>query len=41
LGININRLEAIGYGSAKPKVPNDTDENRKMNRRTEFQILKL
>lgn len=41
LGINIDRLEAIGYGSAKPKVPNDTDENRKMNRRTEFQILKL
>ncbi len=41
LGINADRLEAIGYGAAKPKVPNDSEENRKMNRRTEFQILKL
>ena len=41
LGINTERLEAIGYGSSKPKVPNDNEENRKMNRRTEFQILKL
>jgi outer membrane protein OmpA-like peptidoglycan-associated protein len=41
LGIDSNRLEAIGYGSSKPKVTNDTEENRKMNRRTDFYIKKL
>ena len=41
LGIDSNRLEAVGYGSSKPKVPNDTEENRKMNRRTDFYIKKI
>ena len=41
LGIDSNRLESIGYGSSKPKVPNDTEENRKMNRRTDFYIKKI
>ena len=41
LGINSDRLESVGFGSSKPKVVNDSDENRKINRRTEFQILKL
>jgi OmpA-OmpF porin, OOP family len=39
-GINSSRLISRGYGEAKPVVPNDTDENRQLNRRVEFTILK-
>ncbi|WP_194774589.1 OmpA family protein [Pararhodonellum marinum] len=35
-GINIERLKAKGYGSEKPIVANDTDENRAQNRRVEL-----
>ncbi len=41
LGIDATRLEAIGFGSTKPKVDNTSEENRKMNRRTDFLIIKL
>ncbi len=41
LGIETARLESIGYGSTKPKFSNDSEENRKMNRRTDFYIKKL
>jgi outer membrane protein OmpA-like peptidoglycan-associated protein len=34
------RIDAHGYGSAKPIVDEDTDENRKLNRRVEFNITK-
>jgi len=34
------RLSAQGYGEGKPEVPNDSDENRQINRRVEFTILK-
>jgi outer membrane protein OmpA-like peptidoglycan-associated protein len=37
-GIAANRLTYKGYGDTKPKVPNDTDEHRQMNRRTEFVV---
>ena len=37
--IKQERLVAIGYGEAKPLVPNDTDENMAKNRRVEFKIL--
>jgi outer membrane protein OmpA-like peptidoglycan-associated protein len=30
------RVEARGYGFFKPMAPNDTDDNRKLNRRVEF-----
>ncbi len=33
------RLSYKGYGDTKPKVANDTDEHRQMNRRTEFKVL--
>ena len=37
-GIAESRLKAKGYGSAKPLRPNDTEEHRAMNRRTEMII---
>ncbi|MCV9385665.1 OmpA family protein [Reichenbachiella ulvae] len=38
-GINEFRLEYVGHGSKYPVVPNDTPENRSLNRRVEFTIL--
>ncbi|MEQ8533025.1 MAG: OmpA family protein, partial [Imperialibacter sp.] len=38
-GIDKARLTVVGYGETKPKVPNDTRENREKNRRVEFKIL--
>lgn len=39
-GIAPSRITSKGYGETKPVVPNDTDENRQLNRRVEFTILK-
>lgn len=39
-GITPARIKSQGYGETKPVVPNDTDENRQLNRRVEFTILK-
>ena len=39
-GIAPNRIISQGYGETKPVVPNDTDDNRQLNRRVEFKILK-
>ncbi|MFL5740675.1 MAG: OmpA family protein [Flavisolibacter sp.] len=39
-GIDPKRITSHGYGESKPVVPNDTDENRQLNRRVEFKILK-
>ncbi len=36
VGINQDRLTAIGHGESKPAYPNDTPENRSKNRRVEF-----
>ena len=38
-GIAAERLKAKGYGEAQPVVHNDSDENRALNRRIEFEIL--
>lgn len=38
--IDAARIEAHGYGSAKPIVNGDTDEDRRLNRRVEFEIRK-
>ena len=40
-GIDANRLSYKGYGKEKPVVPNDTEENRAKNRRTEILILEI
>ncbi len=39
LGIKEYRLETKGMGESSPLVPNDSDENRKLNRRTEFVVI--
>lgn len=39
LGINKNRIKVKGYGKTKPIAPNDTEENKKKNRRIEFIII--
>jgi outer membrane protein OmpA-like peptidoglycan-associated protein len=36
-GIAENRMTTAGYGPDRPKVPNDTPENKAMNRRIEMQ----
>ena len=38
-GIPEIRLSARGYGSTRPVVPNDSDEHRAMNRRTEMIVF--
>ena len=38
-GIKMDRLEYKGYGFTDPIAPNDTDQGRQLNRRTEFKIL--
>lgn len=39
LGIPANRMKEVGYGSKKPLLPNDSEENRQANRRIEFRIV--
>jgi len=38
LGIDQERLESNGYGETRPKLDNDTPQNRAQNRRTDFVI---
>ena len=38
-GIDETRLTAKGYGASKPLIPNDTEEHRAVNRRTEMIII--
>lgn len=38
-GISPSRLFQRGYGSQKPLKPNDSEQNRQLNRRIEFKIL--
>jgi outer membrane protein OmpA-like peptidoglycan-associated protein len=38
-GIDSHRLSFKGYGKEKPVAPNNTEENRAKNRRTEVLIL--
>lgn len=38
-GIQKDRMIAKGYGMTRPKVDNDTDANRQLNRRIEIEVL--
>lgn len=38
-GIVEDRITAMGYGESQPEVPNDSGDNRQVNRRVEFKIL--
>lgn len=38
-GIDLKRLSFKGFGDTRPKVKNDSDANRAINRRTEFKVV--
>ena len=40
-GIDSKRLSFAGYGKEQPVAPNDTEENRAKNRRTEILVLEM
>ena len=40
-GVSASRLKSEGFGEEKPKVPNTSDTNRALNRRTDFEITGL
>lgn len=39
-GIDVNRLKFKGFGETVPAASNDTEEGRRQNRRTEYEIVK-
>lgn len=39
-GINLSRMEAVGYGESRPLQSNRTDQGRTANRRVEIEIIK-
>ena len=39
-GISSRKIIANGYGESEPEVANDNDENRQINRRVQFTVLK-
>jgi peptidoglycan-associated lipoprotein len=40
MGVDANRLSRISYGKERPRVPNTGEENRALNRRDEFVMLR-
>jgi OOP family OmpA-OmpF porin len=40
-GVESNRLQAVGYGSSRPKVEGTTEADRAKNRRVEFVVVDL
>ncbi|GAB3503971.1 hypothetical protein GCM10027341_33690 [Spirosoma knui] len=40
-GISENRLRYNGYGDKRPAAPNDSEENKRKNRRVEFVVLAI
>jgi outer membrane protein OmpA-like peptidoglycan-associated protein len=39
-GVNPNSIIAVGYGFSRPKVSNDTEEGKALNRRVEILLIK-
>lgn len=40
-GISEDRISVVGYGPDKPIAPNDTEQNRILNRRVELKIIRI
>lgn len=40
-GISEDRISVVGYGPDKPIAPNDTEQNRALNRRVELKITRI
>ncbi|WP_299126632.1 OmpA family protein [uncultured Winogradskyella sp.] len=38
-GLDMSRIQSIGFGSSKPVSTNETEEGRQQNRRVEFKII--
>lgn len=38
-GVSEKMLKSVGYGSSKPLVPNDSDDNKFKNRRIQYSVL--
>ncbi|MCL2684528.1 MAG: OmpA family protein [Synergistaceae bacterium] len=41
IGVSQNRLRAVGFGASAPLVPNNSEENMRLNRRVDIVILSL
>lgn len=39
VGIEPQRISAVGYGEYRPVVPNDSEEHRRLNRRVDIVIM--
>lgn len=40
LGISSSKIKAKGFGASKPLYPNDSEKNKKANRRIEFEVIR-
>jgi outer membrane protein OmpA-like peptidoglycan-associated protein len=40
-GITESRLRFVGYGDSRPAAPNDSEENKRKNRRVEFVVVSI
>lgn len=40
-GISPSRIVSVGYGKSRPLMPNDSEENRAINRRVEFKVTEI
>ena len=38
-GVSVSRMEVVGFGANNPLVPNDSEENKKLNRRVEIRVI--